>query len=283
MAVPAGKVPIFESAGQAVGFLRQQWRFVLTVAAVTAFAQAAAFLLLGVTLPFLVLIFFFAACAHAAFLARALDGPAPFDWKALLRNGARVFTAVGAIAFFMAIVGFMVFYIAMGVLIAPYQNEVKAAGEDQAALTQIMTQAVESQPGTLMWALLIGGLLLLLLTSRFYLAAPASVDCKRIVVFDSWRWSKGNMLRIVAARLAVLGPALALVFALQSLASLLLGAPAADPMQTAALIQANPIRFAAFYFLAGFIQLAFYGALEAGLAAFLYRGLRPAVPQPPAA
>lgn len=278
MAVPAGKVPIFESMGAALRFVRTQWRPILAIAAATSLLQSLAFLLLGVSLPFLALIFFAAACAHAAFLNTALNGPAPPS-AAMLGDGARVFAAMAAIGFFMAIVGFMVFYIAMGVLIAPYADQVKAASQDQAALTEIMTQAVQNQPATLMWALIAGGMLLLLLTSRFYVAAPATVDRKRIVVFDSWRWTKGNMLRIVAARIGVVFPAFILVSMLQSLAALALGVSAGDPASLAALAQSSPFQFAAFYFLAGAIQLSLLGALEAGLSAYLYQGLRPAAPQ----
>lgn len=282
MAVPAGKVPIFESMGAALRFVRAQWRPVLAVAAATSLIQCVAFLALGVSLPFLLVVFFAAACAHAAFLSTALNGPAPPS-AALLGDGARVFAAVAAVGFFMAIVFFMVFYIAMGVLIAPYAEQVKAAAEDQAALTRIMTEAVQNQPATLMWALIVGGALLLLLTSRFYAAAPATVDRKRIVVFDSWRWTKGNMLRIAAARLGVLFPAFILVSMLQSLAALALGVNAADPAALAGLAQASPFQFAAFYFAAGVIQLALLGALEAGLSAYLYQGLRPAPSAPPQA
>lgn len=282
MATPAGKVPIFESAGQAVRFLREQWRTVFAIAALCALAQAGAFLLLNVSIPFLLLMFFIAACAHGAFLTKAF-GDAPLTGASVAGNGARIFVAIAAIAFFMTIVGFMVFYTAMAILIGPYGEQVKAAGQDQAQLAQIFSQAAQSQPAVLSWALVIGGVILLLLTSRFYLAAPASVDRKRIVVFDSWRWTKGNMLRIAAARITLLFPAYALVFALQSLASTLIGVNATDPAQLAALAAANPIQFGLFYFLAGFIQLGFYASLEAGLAAYLYRGLKPADPAPPAA
>lgn len=282
MATPAGKVPIFESAGQAVRFLREHWRAVFAIAALCALAQAGAFLLLNVSVPFLLLMFFVAACAHGAFLTKAF-GDTPLTFPNITRNGARVFVAVAAVGFFMTIVAFMVFYSAMGILLGPYGEQVKAAGQDQAQLAQIFTQATQSQPEILSWTLVIGGVFLLLLTSRFYLAAPATVDRKRIVVFDSWRWTKGNMLRIAAARITVLFPAYALVFALQSLVSALLGVNAADPAQLAALAGANPIQFGVFYFVAGFIQLAFYASLEAGLAAYLYRGLKPADPPPPAA
>jgi len=279
MAVPAGKVPIFESAGQAVRFLRDQWRAIGAIAAICAFAQTAAFLLLGMTLPFLLFTFFVTACAYAAFIGRALRSD-PTPPAAIVRDGARVFAAVSAVAFFMAIVAFMVFYVAMSVLIGPYGAQVKAAGQDQAALGEVFTQAVQAQPAVLSGAVLIGAALLFLLTSRFYLAAPGSVDCKRIIVFDSWRWTKGNMLRIAAARITLLIPAYALVFALQSLISFAVGVPATDPAQLGAVAQASPFSFAAFYMLAGFIQFAFFAALEAGLAAYLYRGLRPETPPP---
>jgi hypothetical protein len=173
-------------------------------------------------------------------------------------------------------------YVTMSILIAPYADAVKAAGEDQAQLTQIFATAMANQQGVATAALVIGAVIMFLITSRFYLAAPASVDQRRIVVFESWRWTRGATLRIAAARFILLAPAFVLVGALQSLAAAALGFNA-DPASLLAQAQSAPAMFAAFYGAALFLQVIIYTALEAGLSAYLYRALRAAdAPAPPA-
>lgn len=274
MAAGGGKVPIFESAGQAVGFLREHWRFAAAVAGMGALAQAGAFLLLGPNVLWLVVLGVVGAAVTAAFLGAAIKGEAGAASR-LGGDGARVFASMSIVGFFMAIAAFMILYVAMSVLIAPYAAEAQAAQEDQAALMAIMNRAIEAQPSVIMWSMIVGGVVLLALTSRLYLAAPGSVAENRIVVFDSWRWTKGNMLRIAAARIVLLGPALILVGALQSIAALALGAPGGNPAALAGLAASNPVGFALFYAVASFFQLGLFGALEAGLSAYLYRGLKP--------
>lgn len=279
MATAEGKVPVLESAAQAVRFLREHWRYALTVAAIGALVQSGAFLALGASLPWVFLVLAVAACTHAAFLNAALNGQAAPP-PAVFADAGRVFGAMAIVGFFLVIVIFMVAYVAMSVLIAPYAEQVKAAGENSEQLAAILNEAAAGQPSVTLWAMAIGGAIVLLLTSRLYLAAPASVDQNRISVFDSWRWTKGNLLRIAAARVVLLAPALVLVVALQTFGAAVLGAPGGDPAALAGQAQGNPLGFALFYFVAGFVQIGVYGALEAGLAAYLYRGLRP---PPPAA
>jgi len=281
MATAEGKVPVFESASQAVKFLREHLRFVLGVAAIASAAQTLGFLTLGLSLPWMLLLGIIGAGAHAALLGVALKGPEGAAAR-LFGDGARVFAAMAMVGFFMAIISFMVLYVAMSVLIAPYAEQAQAAAQDNERLMEIMNTTIAAQPSVITWALVAGGVLLFLLTSRFFLAAPASVAEARIVVFASWRWTKGNLLRIAATRIVLLGPALILVGALQSIAGLAVGTPGGDPAALAAAAQGNPVGFAVFYVVAGFIQLALYGGLEAGLAAYLYKGLRPPSASPPA-
>ncbi len=279
MATPEGKVPIIESAGQAVRFLREHWRSGLGVAAIGAVVQTAAFALFGLTALWLVTVGIVGAVLHAAFLNIAFSGSVGAGAR-LIGDGARVFAAMSMVGFFVAIILFMVLYVAMSVLTGPYQQEMLAARQDEAALRAILDQAVAAQPHVLMWALGVGAFLTLLATSRLYLAAPATVDQQRIKVFDSWRWTKGNMLRIAVTRLVLLIPALILVGVLQSIIGASFGAPTSDPTALAA--SARSVSVLAFYFIAGLAQLLILGMLEAGLGSYLYRGLRPAQAPPSA-
>jgi len=280
MATPEGKVPIVESAGQAVRFLRENWRFGLGVAAIGAAAQTVAFAVFGLAPLWLIAAGIISAFVHATFVGVALKGQVGAGARTA-GDGMRVFAAMSMVGFFSAIILFMVFYVAMGVLIGPYADEVRAAGQDAARLMAIYDRAAAAQPNVLMWAMVIAGLLILLVTSRLYLAAPATVDQGRIKVFDSWRWTKGNLLRIAVARVIVLGPALILVGALQSVVAAAFGAPAGDLAALSA--NARSISVVGFYFVAGVSQFLIYGLLEAGLVSYLYRGLRPPAPNPPAA
>ncbi|MDZ4693045.1 hypothetical protein [Terricaulis sp.] len=275
MATPEGKVPIVESAGQAVRFLREHWRFGLSVAAIGAAVQTGAFALFGVTALWIVVVGIVSAFVHAAFLNVAFNGPVGVGAR-LAGDGLRVFASMSFVGFFISIVMFMVLYVAMSILIGPYAEEVRAAGQNNEQLMAIMDRAVTAQPNVMLWALGIAGVLVLLLTSRLYLAAPATVEQNRIKVFDSWRWTKGNLLRISATRVLLLAPALILVGVLQSIAAAIFGAPASDPAALAA--NAQTVSVIGFYFLAGLAQLLIYGMLEAGLSAYLYRGLRPTPP-----
>ena len=121
------------------------------------------------------------------------------------------------------------------------------------------------------------------LTSRLYLAAPASAEQGRILTFETWSWTKGQTLRITAARLMLLAPAYVLVSALSLLIGRAVGIDILNPMTAAEVAQANSLLYLGFVFVSGLINLALYTALEAGLSIYLYRGLKPADTPPPAA
>lgn len=274
----AGKVPIRESAGQAVRFAVEQWRSVLMVAGIAGVVQGGGFLLLGLHPFWLALVLVSTVAVTAALVALALDGPKGLAQR-LLTDTGRIAASSAIVGFFMAIIVFIIIYVAMSVLIAPFAEEAKAAAENQVRMAEIMNRAIESQPNVLLWAGLIGAAIMFVLTTRFYLVAPASVDLKRIVVFNSWTWTRGNVLRIIAARLLLLLPALFLTGAAQTLVALATGAPNGDPLQLAAMGQSNPVGFGLFYAGAAFVQVALYSSLEAGLSTYLYRGLKPAAAQ----
>jgi hypothetical protein len=132
-------------------------------------------------------------------------------------------------------------------------------------------------------SMLFGAILVFALTTRFYVVAPATVDRRRITVFESWRMTRGNFLRIAGARLLLLAPAFILAWALQTLIARLLGAPSGDPIQVLQYSQSNAVGFAVFYTVSLFVQLAVVSALDAGLSASIYRRLNAMSPPPPAA
>jgi|CXWL01.1.fsa_nt_gi hypothetical protein len=276
----AGGVPILRSAGEAVRFLRTHWRFVLAVAALGAGAHTVTLLVLAGNIVSLPLVAFVSAATYAALLGAALVGPqeARARW---LRDAANVLGAMAIVSGFLMVVAAAALFGAMSVALGPYAEELRQAGEDQAAVGVIVERALGERAGVLTALGVFGAAIWLALTSRFYLAAPASVDQRRIAAFASWTLTKGEMLRISAARLCVLAPALILTGALQSAWGALLGAPTSDLSALLNFAQAQPAPFAAYFAGGLFVQVALYAALEAGLSAYLYTGLR--VPQSPPA
>jgi hypothetical protein len=268
-------VPIRDSIGEALRFTRENWRFVLMVAGAGALAHTLALVVLGGIAPlWLVGLVLISAAIYAALTRAALSGVAAVRAE-LARDTGRTAASGGIVGFFFAIVAFVIVYVAMSVLIAPYSEEAKALVDDQAALAALMERAVGEQPNTVLAAMVIGFVVLLLLTSRLYLAVPASVERGRILVFESWRWTRGAVLRIAAARIALLGPALIFAGALQSLVGMAIGVGAGDPIALAQRAQSNPAGFLVFYAAAQFVQITVYTSLEAGLSAALYKGLKP--------
>jgi hypothetical protein len=271
-------LPIRDSVGAALRFTREHWRFALRVGAIGA---GAATLLAALPLPAspLALLSFVPATlvqafVCAAFVGAALLGSGPVAVR-LLGDGGRVWAAMAVIGFFLFIVFFVLtmalaMALAMGPL-APYLPQLESAGQDQAAVMAVLTRFAEEQPGPLLLAGLALGLVWLLLTSRLYLAAPASVDQQRILAFETWSWTKGAMWRIAAARLMLLVPANILVGALSYVFGRMVGI---DSMAPAA--AGNVGGFLVYVFVAHFMALGFYAFLEAGLAVAIYRKLRPA-------
>jgi hypothetical protein len=284
----AGNVPIFESVGAAFRYVRENIRFI----AIAAVAGAAALTLItGFTLAapqfgFVtwILARVVEAMVYAAFLGASLFGSAAVRTRAL-NDGMRVWAAMAIIGFFLFIVMFVAFIVAGVVMavgpLAAYMGDLTAAGRDEAAVMAVMVRFAEANPvAVLLFALFLSAIWMLL-TSRLYLAAPASVDQQRILSFETWAWTKGTMLRITGARLLLLIPANLFVGAIGHLIGRLIGVDTLDPATHAAAASSNPVVYLAFVFVTGALSFALYSALEAGLSSYLYRGLKPAETQAP--
>lgn len=272
---------IKDCVGEALRFVRAEWRLALTVGAMGATALAASALLGPLALVALAVVL---TLCHTAFVSAALRGSAQVRAN-LGRDALRVGGAMAIVGLIVLILVIATAYIAMAVLIAPYMEQAKAAGEDQAAIEAVMRTAIAAQPHIAPWALAIGAAVIFYFTTKLFVAAPASVDRGRVSVFDSWRMSRGQVLRIMGARILLLGPAIILVGAVQSLIGIALGFSTSDPAALVTQSQANPALFLLFFALVVFVQLSVFAALEAGLSTAIYR--RVAAPaldstQPPA-
>jgi hypothetical protein len=158
---------------------------------------------------------------------------------------------------------------------APYVGDLQAAGEDQAAVLAVMMRFMEENAGTLLLVTLFYGAVWLLLTSRLFVAAPATIEARRVLAFDTWKLTKGAMWRICAARLMLLVPAYILVSALSHLAGRAVGIDTMNISAVAQAAAANSPAVLAYNFASSFMMLAAYLSMEAGLSAYLYKGLKP--------
>jgi hypothetical protein len=280
-------VPIRESVGAAMRFVRENLR---VIGAASGAGALATVVLSGLALasPVVGVVSSLAstyvqASIYAFFVGAFLFGEAGARGR-MFGDGWRVWAAMAVVGFFMFIVMFIISIPVMIVMfagpLAPYVGDLQAAGGDQAAVMEIMTRFAEANPGALLAVMLFYCALWLLLTSRLYLAAPASVEQRRILTFETWAWTKGAMLRITGARLLLLLPANILAFAIGYLAGRAVGVDALGGAAAVAL--SNPAGYLFYVGVASFITFALYFSLEAGLSSYMYRGLKPAEASRPA-
>lgn len=272
-------VPTRDSIGAAFVFVRENLRFVTTVSA----AGAALMTVIGglsLAIPALGMVSGVGATVVQAFLYGAFIGAALFGAGAVrarwMNDGLRVWTAIAIIGFFLFIVMFVAGMIASIVLVAgplgPYLPDLERAGADQAAVLTVMTRFADENPLPLLLLALVFGAIWIFLTSRLYLAAPASVEQQRIRTFETWSWTKGVTLQIIGARLMLLLPANIFVGAV----GLLIGRLVSVDTMSAGAGSANPAGYLVYVFVSSFLSIGFYSALEAGLSSHLYRRLKPA-------
>lgn len=277
MAAPAGKAPILESASAGLRFAVHEWRSIAPIAGAGGVALSALSLAmldaqarqnigaaLGLTLATLLV----TGVVYALLFRRALAyfGEQP---------SGPVSVSIGAVYGSMAIVGFFLFIVfvvlmipavaVIGSALEPFLEDIQAAQGDQAAMAAIMQRAVVANPGPFALIVGLGSFIWLALTSRLYLAAPASVAQGKALSFETWRWTAGNMLRIIAARLMVLAPLWIAILVVVGLLTTILGGAAQSVIgHFAVQTIAQALSIGALY------------AAEAGLGVYLYRGLRPA-------
>ncbi|NWG53662.1 MAG: hypothetical protein HXY28_08090 [Hydrogenophilaceae bacterium] len=267
MTIPAGKAPILQSVRAAIALWRAAVPRLLPLCAaagalivlVQLLAQAggtgAAAPLLLVLLPLIV------TFVYASFLRHALELPS--DLAARARAAVSVAGAMAVVGGFLFLVflvagmpGANIFLTGAGVDIASVPED------DVEAAMRVMEQALYANP--LLAALIFGfyTALWFFLSSRLYVAAPASAAENRVRSFETWSWTKDNMLRITAARVILVVPAF-LFFNLLGPRVLM---TLADVSPALALAAQVVIETAA---------LAVAWGLEACLSAYLYKGLRP--------
>ncbi|MGD9965619.1 MAG: hypothetical protein AB7T59_03800 [Hyphomonadaceae bacterium] len=276
-------VPVKECVGEALRFAADNIR---SIAAVSAAGALVLTVLAGLTLLAGPLglaaglaTTFVRAAIYAMFIAAMLFGVHAVRARAV-SDAWQVWAAMALLGLFLFIVMFVVSIPGMIVLLAgplaPYIGDLQSAGEDQGQILQVMLRFAQEEPLAVLLFTLFYAAVWLLLTSRLYLAAPASVEARRVLVFETWGWTRGAVLAVTWARLMLLGPAYVLVSALDYIVARLFGVNAFD--LGASLAQTNQIGFLGYVFVTSLIAFAIYASLEAGLSTSLFRTLRQ---QPP--
>ncbi|MBU6406237.1 MAG: hypothetical protein KGS44_03725 [Alphaproteobacteria bacterium] len=282
MSVPPGKAPIQQSMRAAFEGWRQDLPglavYAAAVGALTALVTATAGgAMSGDPATALVLQALLGA-GVAVFFARALRpavGRGSGPPGAVLADALRVYGSMAIVGFFLALVFGVALIPAvavLGVVLAPYQARLEAAGSDIAAQLPIMQEAMAAEPGVFLGLFVVYGFLWMALTSRLYLAAPASVGLGRVMSFETWRWTQDNMMRIMAARLLLLVPAF---FAAGLIGNVLAGLVGVRTTELGAIQSPNPALWALAQGLTTFVALLLHSGLEARLSAYLYQGLKP--------
>lgn len=279
-----GVLGIRDSVGAALRFTREHARQIAMLALVGAASMAGVALLVSVA-PALGLLLnpvstLISASVYALFLSAVLGAGGA---ERLVPNTGRVWASMAVVGFFMAIVCLVLIIpvgIILGAALSGFASDFEAAGQNQAAALALMTRIAQEQPAPLLLAALFYAVVWMALTARLYLAAPASVDRRRILTFETWSWTRGNMLRIVAARLMLLTPAYVLVNALTLLVGRVLGVDVFSPDGVVVFAQGSPLGYAALTFATHLLTFGLYSSLEAGLSTQIYRALAPKHAEP---
>src|SRR5688572_24613856 len=174
-----GKVPVRESVGAALRFVREHLSLTLMVSAVAALVltvlsavslQAQANPMLG--LPISIATTFVSAAYYAAFVSTAVKGGAGLGQRLLSETG-RLWVAMALITLFFVIV-FVVLLIPTSIILAmtlgPYLSDLQSAGQDEAAMMAVFSRYAMENPGPLLLTSLFFLTVWLLLSSRLFLS-----------------------------------------------------------------------------------------------------------------
>ncbi len=283
-----GKVPVMECFTQAWRFLQQNWRLMLPAAAITAAISMIGLALvlavrpagsepqsmlavtvwdMAVLAPGMIASLMFAA----AVLRKALRDE--FVGRSGLAFGADEVRLLGVMAAFacmlLPLFGLMFLVLSMFVFsrLAATPEELNALMADPEALSLALEAALGPEGVLAFSVLMIAGVALFAyITTRLAMVNAATVGERRIVIFQTWTWSRGNVWRILGA---VILTALPVVFFQSLLESLGIEVLRAAPEGSAGMMTVLAVTGVTSFLLA----LASMPSIALG--AILYKGLRP--------
>jgi hypothetical protein len=287
MADAAGKLPIITCVRDAWLFLRDNLRMFVPAAAAMALVSQVGFLLaaisgggagaqsafggslgnLAVAMPAVLGSLVFAAAVLRKAVRNEFTGPLGLSFGA---DELRLLAIVAAYACMIIPLATLVFMIVTATVLsrlAATPDDLAVLLEDPQALNAALTQAL-GPGGTAAFLLLImlvfAGAIYLF--TRLFMVNAATIGERRIVMFQSWSWSRGNILRMFAAIMLTWLPAYVIDSLVVEIGVAILHPITAEGHAGFLLIAFN----AAVTFVAAIV-----GIPSIVLGAILYRGLRP--------
>lgn len=288
MADAAGKLPIITCVRDAWLFLRDHWRMFAPAAAAMALVSQIGYLLavmsgggsgaqsafggnlgdLAVTMPAVLASLVFAAAVSRKAVRNEFTGPMGLGFGA---DELRLLAIVAAYACMIIPLGTLVFIVVTTTVLsrlASTPDELAALMDDPEALNAALTQAL-GPGGTaafMLFIMLVFAAAIYLFT-RLFMVNAATIGERRVVMFQTWGWSRGNVLRMFAAIMLTWFPA----YVIDSLV-VEVGVAVLRPITS----EGNAgIVLIAFNAIATFVA-AMVGIPSIVLGAILYKGLRPA-------
>ncbi len=288
MADAAGKLPIITCVRDAWLFLRDHWRMFVPAAIATALVSQVGFILavmsgggagsqpafggnvgdLAVAMPAVLASLVFAAAVLRKAVRNEFMGPMGLGFGA---DELRLLAIVAAYACMIIPFGTLVFVIVTTTVLsrlAATPEELAVLLEDPEALNAALTQAL-GPSGTaafLLFIMLVFAAAIYLLT-RLFMVNAATIGERRVVMFQTWNWSRGNVLRMFAAMMLTWFPAYVIDSLVVEVGVAILRPIASEGNAGIVLIAFNAV--------ATFVA-AMVGIPSIVLGAILYKGLRPA-------
>lgn len=273
--IAAGKVPVLKCFESAWRFLFENWRLFMPAAAVPAIANGLSLALSpasagaanlmndfgGMLIVTIASVFF-----TAAVLRKVVRDEFIAPWG--LAAGPDEMRLLGVLGCFLAI--FVPPIILIGVVFQIFLlSRIAASPEELADLmadSEAFSEAIVQQLGAgglLMLDVILAVLIVIAIVTvvRLSMVNAATIGERRIVFFQSWSWSKGNVLRMLGALVLTTLPAMLLNLIV---AAVVLGVSGAGPA---------PVQFLAGG-IVGFVQ-SLLSIPAIALGAILYKGLRP--------
>jgi hypothetical protein len=277
--IAAGKIPVLKCFEAAWRFFFASWRLFLPAAVVPAVANGVSLLLspvsvegattnllgdfIGVMLAGIASVFFMAAVLRKYLRDEFIP---PFG-LAFGEDETRLFVALG---FFLAlflppiVIGWTLFQVLVLSRIAPTPEALAELMADPEKLSEAVIGAIGPGGVLALDILLVAAIVIGVIAAvKLSMVNAATIGERRVVFFQTWGWSKGNVLRMIAAMLLTSLPALlANLIVAELVASIAAGAGGAVP----AVMLAGT--------LLGFVG-SMLGIPAIALGATLYKGLRP--------
>jgi hypothetical protein len=268
MAGSDGKAPVFEIIREGVLFARSNFTAIAPAAVAVTMINAVAGAVASIeaapdALAAFVLSFSF--LAHLSFTAFVLRLAVHQDRSGLLglKLGAEegrvllVSVATAAVGALIGVIGLIVVSSAVGIAAQQSGVDLEAIRGDEAAVQAAVMQQFTGPNAPVLWLVVAAfGLAVAWFAARLAVAPAATIGERRMLIFSTFPWTRGNAFRIIAA----LAP-------FQILAGLLL-------LASMSVKGAPPMVFAA-DFLLTFVQLAAISPAMLGATAYLYKGFRP--------